>query len=138
MRLMAAVPEAERLALRTSLEEIFKIGGVVDGRDSGGRRLELAFEIERAGRVPLEPALLPIAGRPALAGEADVVASRLQQVGVDRKLGWENAVVATRLFEQPRVAAGEKCGPRRRALGQRREAIVEQHAVARDLVEMRR
>src|SRR5439155_387555 len=68
----------------------------------------------------------------------DEVSGGFEQVGEDFELGGEDSVMVRRLFQLPRIPPREQRGPRGGTLGRRREAVVEQHAPARDAIERRR
>ena len=67
----------------------------------------------------------------------DLVAGLLQNVGVDRPLGGEDAEVTHRLLELPGVAAGQEAGPAGAALGIVREGVGKQDSLPRHAVKGR-
>src|SRR5262249_27139240 len=135
MRFVPAVPEAERLTRLAVLEEHGEVAGVVRVADPLVGRRGFAGVLGRPGGGALASAPLEVARTPALAGEAHEVAGFLEQIGVDRPLGGEKALVAHRLLELPGVAAGEETRAARAALGIIREAVGEEHSLACHAVE---
>ena len=117
VRLVRADPEAERLAGPALFQKILEIRSQVAGPEVLQRRAEGAAVELGAGRIVVEAAALPVSRRPALAGAADVIAGLCEEVGIDGVLRREPAIVAARVFQLPRVAAGEDGRPARAAFG---------------------
>ncbi len=137
MRLARAEPEAEGLARPALFEEVLEVPRVVVVRHAAERRLAVMPGIARPGRVAGESAGFMVAGAPALARVADVIAGALEQVGEDRPLGRKEAEMVDSLLELPGVPARQVTRAAGGALGVGREEVREQDAFVRHQVECR-
>src|SRR5947209_10206362 len=90
------------------------------------------------GRVAGPAAALQGARPPALAGQADVIAGGLEQVGVAVVLLAQDAPEVTALPQPVAGLAGQDGGPRGRTRGRDAEGVAEQHPLPRHPVEDRR
>src|SRR5205814_3197687 len=108
VRVAAAEPEAEGLALGHALEE------------------GLEVLVRRPGGVARPAAAREDARPPALAGQADVVARGLEEVGVGVELLAQDAVQVAALLQPVARLAGQDGRPRRRAGGRDAEGPAEE------------
>ena len=137
--LLGAVPEAEGLAgLSGSFEELIEVRRIVDVRHRPVRRSRSMPVVRRPGGVSLKAPGLGVAGSPPFAGVADDVAGLLQQVGIDRPLRREDAIMVAGFFKLPGVPPGQDARPAWGAFRVRGEAIREAHPLAGDPIEGRR
>ena len=131
MRLVPAIPEAERLIGWPLLQEIPEIPGIVLLADCRRRWVKLLAGELGPGRIPLEPASRVIARCPSLPCEPDKVAGDLEQIRKDGKLARKYPEVVARILQLPGMHPCQDTCPRRRALRVRRKGIGKQHAFPR-------
>ncbi len=120
MRIGAAEPEHEGLARAALREELVEL-------------LEL-----RPGRIARAPARLELTRSPALAHEADVIASPLEQIGIHGEPLGKKSVEIAPFGKTMNRLTGEEGGTRRCARGGRGERVQEECAFAGNPVERRR
>ena len=139
MRLVKAHPKTKRLSGLSLLQEGVEIFPVVVPVDPGSDRcIHLTVKARARGIAGALRLSLEIARSPALAREPDRVARPLQQIRIHLEALGEKSVVRDRLLQLPTVAPGENGRAAGAALGIRRKRILEQHALARHAIKVRR
>ena len=138
VRLDGTEPEEPGLAGFRLREEGFEVAAVIIVADARRRGLGLLLvELFARHRARRAVGLERKSGRPDLAGRRVGVAVLFEDVGKDRELRREDALVVGGGAEEPRVAAGEDRGARRRALRGRRIGVEEEQALLGHAVEVR-
>src|SRR3954471_14976546 len=101
MRFVAAKPECERLPCRSLRQKIFEVARIIQGRNTGRRRLQLELIEARTCGVMFPSCGLKVSRSPTLTGQPDEITGLLEQVGIDFEFGGKDAVVIDRLFQLP-------------------------------------
>ncbi len=126
VRFAAAIPEAKRLAGLFLTKKLAKVGTVIAVTDAAVlRRGQFEFIVGGTGRIAGAAAAFIIPRRPAFTSKTDQIASLFEQIRIDSKTCWKEAVVVTGSLKLPRKKAGQDAGPGRCALGVGGEGIAE-------------
>src|SRR6476646_8004221 len=89
-------------------------------------------------RVMLKPGGFVVTGSPTFSSATYEIVGFFEQAWIHGEFVGEDAVVVDRFLELPRIAPGQNSRAARAALGVGGERVVEQNALARHAVEVRR
>ena len=138
VRLGGSEEEKERRTVRSRLEKVLEVGGVVAGVDARGRIGLQAPAVFGPDGMPLQASGPPVARGPGLADESGVIPGIFEEVGEQRVLRRQRSVEHARLSDAPDMASGQQSRTRGRARGASRVRLREHDSLGGDPIERRR